>query len=81
MWQDYAMMVAGFVFFIPLLITLSSKHKQPRKANFITFSVLVLLILVPQATLGLWRSAISTGFTATGHMILTIQRRHRFEGE
>lgn len=75
-WQDYVLMVGGFIFSIALLPSIFGKNKPARSTCFLTGSVLTVYCTV-YGTLGLWLALTSGVLTALCWWVLLFQRRNR----
>lgn len=73
-WQDYVIMIGGFIFSIALLPALFSKEKPPRITCFLTGGILAIYVVV-FISLELWLSSIATAITSLIWMGLLLQKR------
>ena len=76
MWQDWVLMIGGFLFTIALLPSIFGKRKPERLSSIITGSIL-LTFGFTYATLGLWKSLAMTIVCAGVWFILAIQVSRR----
>ncbi len=76
MWQDWALMIGGFLFTIALLPSIFGKRKPEYLSSMIT-GVILLTTGVVYATLELWLAFISTIVCSIAWFILVIQVSRR----
>lgn len=72
-WQDIAMMVAGFVFAPALIVSIKKETKYPLGTSLPTALALTLLTICV-ASLGLYLAALADGITAVCWFILVARR-------